>query len=101
MTVQRSGEQADPFTRQVVVRVAGRIRRRRRAIDLSQESLAELAGIHRTQISLIETGKRLPRLDTLIRLATALDVSPCQLLAGIEWEPGWPLPNFGGMADDA
>ncbi len=29
----------------------------------------------------------MPRLHTLIRLGTALDVSPCQLLEGIRWEP--------------
>ena len=46
----------------------------RQARKLSQENLAERAGIHRTQISLLEGGRRQPRLETLVRLAGALDV---------------------------
>jgi transcriptional regulator with XRE-family HTH domain len=66
--------------------LGSRIRRRRRYLDLSQEALAELAGIHRTQISLFEHGERMPMTSTLVRLAAALGVSVDQLLAGIEWE---------------
>ena len=34
----------------------------------------------------IEWGERLPRIDTLIKLAGGFGVSPCELLAGIVWE---------------
>ena len=47
---------------------------------LSQESLAHISDLHRTQISLIESGKRCPRLDTIYKLATALKVKPEKLL---------------------
>ena len=46
----------------------------RQARKLSQENLAERAGIHRTQISLLESGRRQPLLETVVRLAGALDV---------------------------
>ena len=62
-----------------------RIRQARR---LSQESLAEQAGMHRTQISLFETGQRQPLLDTLMRLAGALEVPLSMLLEGITFRPG-------------
>jgi transcriptional regulator with XRE-family HTH domain len=57
---------------------------------ISQETLALRAGVHRTQISLIETGQREPRLETAVRLAGALDISLSELLGPIRWEPGPP-----------
>jgi transcriptional regulator with XRE-family HTH domain len=61
-----------------------RLRQGRR---LSQEELAARASVHRTQISLMESGKRLPRLDTLVKLAGALEVEVPRLVEGIAWEP--------------
>jgi transcriptional regulator with XRE-family HTH domain len=74
-------------------RFAANMRRLREAADLSQEELAFLAAIHRTQTSLIEGGHRLPRLDTLVKLAGALGVTPNDLLDGIEWEPSEHRPG--------
>jgi transcriptional regulator with XRE-family HTH domain len=54
---------------------------------MTQEELAFRAAIHRTQISFIEGGKRMPRLDTLVKLAGALEVSVSTLVEGITWEP--------------
>ena len=59
----------------------------RQAAGMSQEELAFRASIHRTQISLMESGGRLPRLDTLVKLAGALEVPIEKLLEGITWEP--------------
>jgi DNA-binding XRE family transcriptional regulator len=72
--------------RQVAAIVGPRIRRVRRGLDMSQENPADNAGIHRTQITAIEWGEQLPRLDTLIRLAGGLGVSPGVLIDGIVWE---------------
>jgi transcriptional regulator with XRE-family HTH domain len=60
----------------------------RKRAGLSQEELAERAGLHRTAISLSETGKRNPRLDTLVKLAKALGISVGVLVDGISWESG-------------
>jgi transcriptional regulator with XRE-family HTH domain len=57
---------------------------------ISQEALAERAGIHRTQISMFETGQRMPMLETFVRLAGALDQEPAELLGPIRWNPGSP-----------
>ena len=59
----------------------------RQARKLSQESLAELAGIARAQISIIENGRRQPRIEAVIRLAGALEVSTESLFEGIRWDP--------------
>jgi transcriptional regulator with XRE-family HTH domain len=45
------------------------------------------AGVHPTQISLMECGERLPRFQTLVRLVGALGVAHGRLFAGIAWEP--------------
>jgi transcriptional regulator with XRE-family HTH domain len=68
-------------------KVGANLRRLRQAAGLSQETLSFRAEIHRTQISLYETGDRLPRLLSLVRLAGACGVTPDDLLAGIEWAP--------------
>jgi transcriptional regulator with XRE-family HTH domain len=61
-----------------------RIRQARR---YSQEHLAEQAGIHRTQISLFEGGRRQPMLETMAQLAGALEVPVELLYEGIRWVP--------------
>jgi transcriptional regulator with XRE-family HTH domain len=60
----------------------------RRRADLSQDDLANLIGVSRTVISPLERGLRLPRIDTVLKLAAGMDVSPCILLTGMEWHPG-------------
>jgi transcriptional regulator with XRE-family HTH domain len=74
-------------------RFAANLRRLRKAAGVSQEELAFRAGIHRTQISLHEGGRRMPRVLTLVRLAGALGVIPNDLLYGIVWEP---IVSVGG-----
>lgn len=72
------------------------LRRCRRAAGLSQEALGERASLHRTEIGLLERGARVPRIDTVVKLASALDCQPGDLLAGIGWqsaEMGEPIPG--------
>jgi transcriptional regulator with XRE-family HTH domain len=47
---------------------------------MTQEEVAERSGVHATEVSRIEGGKRDPRVSTLIRLAAAVKVKPGQLL---------------------
>jgi transcriptional regulator with XRE-family HTH domain len=54
---------------------------------MSQEELGSLSSIHRTEIGEIERGKRQPRLETIVKLAGALEVDPCELIKGIRWLP--------------
>ncbi|HEX7637608.1 MAG TPA: helix-turn-helix transcriptional regulator [Burkholderiaceae bacterium] len=48
---------------------------------LTQEALAHEAGIDRTFVGLLETGKRQPTLSVIFALAAALDVKPEKLIA--------------------
>jgi transcriptional regulator with XRE-family HTH domain len=60
------------------------LRGHRRRAGLSQEELGSLCDLDRTEISLLERGKRFPRLDTLVRLARGLKLSsPSDLLDDI------------------
>ncbi|HEY2334012.1 MAG TPA: helix-turn-helix transcriptional regulator [Solirubrobacterales bacterium] len=61
---------------------------RRKDAGLSQEELAWGASVHRTEISQLERGLRIPRIDTLVKLATTVGIKPEVLLAGIVWTPG-------------
>jgi transcriptional regulator with XRE-family HTH domain len=73
----------------IATRIGEEIRRHRKRLGLSQEALAVRASLHRTEIGLLERGERLLRVDTLVKLAGALEVAPGELLEGIAWEPGY------------
>ncbi|MFA6689186.1 MAG: helix-turn-helix domain-containing protein [Sphaerochaetaceae bacterium] len=56
------------------------IRLLRRSRRLTQEQLEERTGIGRSQIYYLESGKRLPRLETLEKLCLALDCSMARFM---------------------
>jgi transcriptional regulator with XRE-family HTH domain len=68
-----------------VARAFGRalqaIRQSRR---ISQEVLAHRSGYHRTYISLLERGLRTPTLETVLKLATVLEISATEMVAEVE-----------------
>lgn len=57
------------------------LREYRERSALSQEDLAAAAQVDRTYISMLERGTRQPTLETLFRIANALDVAPSTLVA--------------------
>lgn len=74
------------------------VRRRRLTAQIGQEALADLAEIHRTHLSLIERGRRMPTLYVVHQLARALDTTMVDLMRDVESEaePGEeppPLPK--------
>lgn len=64
--------------------VAENLRRFRQQLHISQEQLADICGYHRTYIGAIERGERNITLGTLSALATALNVSPIEMLSAHE-----------------
>lgn len=56
----------------------------RKSKGISQEVLSGLAAIGRTHLSAIERGERKPTLETLYRLATALNVKMSDIVKEIE-----------------
>ncbi len=63
---------------------AANLRQHRGRAGLSQEALADICDLHRTEISLLERCKRSPRLETIVILARGLGLSsPADLLKEI------------------
>jgi transcriptional regulator with XRE-family HTH domain len=79
----------------VMERIGKNIWEVRRRAGFSQEMLAERSGLHRTEISLIERGGRVPRIDTLLKIAGSLECPIETLVEGVEWVPF--SPSAAGM----
>ena len=59
---------------------AENVRRRRLALGLSQEELAEKAGVHRTYVGMLERSEKNVTIYNIERIAIALQVEPSVLL---------------------
>jgi transcriptional regulator with XRE-family HTH domain len=68
------------------IRFGSNLRHLRKDLELSQEELGFRAGLHRTEISLLERGERAPGLDTLAKLSDALEAPITSLLDEIGWQ---------------
>ena len=64
--------------------IGDEIRNERLQAGMSQERLAEIAGIHRTYVSLIERKKKDPTMRVFIRLCRALHVRSSDVMKRIE-----------------
>jgi len=64
--------------------LGSRIRERRLALGVSQEKFAQIAGLHRTYIWQIESGKHNIAVTNLLKIARALGTKASDLLEGIE-----------------
>lgn len=53
---------------------------------LTQESLSGLAGIARSHLAALENGEKVAKMDTVWRIAEALEISPGELVRKIENE---------------
>jgi transcriptional regulator with XRE-family HTH domain len=74
----------DQYIASIRKNVGGNLRRLRRGRGLSQSSLAEMASLNRSYLSMVENGRRNISLDNLVALALALCVEPVELLMGAE-----------------
>jgi ribosome-binding protein aMBF1 (putative translation factor) len=66
----------DPDEESLFSAIAAQVAQRRKDLALSQAELADLCGTTQSAIARIERGLRPPRIDTLLRIARALD---CEL----------------------
>ncbi|HVX23023.1 MAG TPA: helix-turn-helix transcriptional regulator [Acidimicrobiales bacterium] len=60
-----------------------RVRRRRQELHLSQEALADQAGVHWTFLGQVERGQRNLSLHNVLKLAAGLDIDPAELVRGL------------------
>jgi transcriptional regulator with XRE-family HTH domain len=64
-----------------------RVGMKRTELGITQETLADRAGMHITTVNQIECGRGGPSVESLLRLAAGLGCDPGELLAGVDWEP--------------
>jgi transcriptional regulator with XRE-family HTH domain len=60
-----------------------RIREHRLRLNLSQEDLADVAGLHRTYIGAVERGERNISFINILKIAKAIEIDPGELLKGL------------------
>lgn len=63
-----------------LIRVGAAIRAKRKALEVSQEELADNVGMDRSHMGRIERGERNVSLINIIRIARALDCVPSEIL---------------------
>jgi transcriptional regulator with XRE-family HTH domain len=68
----------------VAERFGRTVRTKRESVGVSQEDLADRAGLHRTYVSLIERGRRTASIAVVERLAKALGTSMAELMKDAE-----------------
>ena len=66
--------------KKILVAFGDRVRELRKEKELSQEELADKAGLHRTYIGMIERGEKNITLTNIEKIAKALDVSIIELM---------------------
>jgi transcriptional regulator with XRE-family HTH domain len=85
---------------EVRVLLGGTIRARRIRLEISQEELADRSGLHRTYVTDVERGVRNLSLESIRRLAAALETSLSSLLAEVEASTASVQnPNLGTKAN--
>lgn len=76
------------------------LRRERKWAGLSQEELGFRASLHRTAVGQLERGERRARIDTLVKLAGALEIEPGALLVGMDWKAARSLDGHFEFPDE-
>lgn len=60
--------------REILVKFGNKVRERRTVLGLSQEELANRAGVHRTYIGMIERAEKNITLENIQKIAKALEI---------------------------
>ena len=71
------------MSKRVLRRFGAKVRAERVRLGVSQEALADLAGLHRTYLGGVERGERNVGLLNIVRIAKALGVSSATLVADV------------------
>lgn len=69
--------------KQILVEFGNKVRTYRLKLHLSQEQLAEKAGVHRTYIGMVERAEKNITLENINKIACALEISISELFYGI------------------
>ena len=73
--------------------LAANLKENRRKLGITQEELAEKAGVSTHYVAMIETRKKYPKPDMLEHLAKTLEIEPYKLFS-VESDPNEPLERL-------
>lgn len=73
-----------PDLQRKLIAFGARLRQERQRVGISQEDLADRAGLHRTYVGAVERGERNISLGSMVTLADALNVPLTDLLVGLD-----------------
>jgi transcriptional regulator with XRE-family HTH domain len=65
------------------VKVGHNVRANRERIGITQEALADRAGMHPVEVGRAERGLRDLRISTVVKLAKGLGIPACELMSGL------------------
>jgi putative transcriptional regulator len=68
----------------ISTQIGNKVKVARLSLELSQQELADLAGIDRKTINRLENSHFSPSVDTLYRVCTVFGIHPTQLLQGVK-----------------
>lgn len=69
-----------PAKTELHARFCRNVRQRRRELKLTQQGLADLLGVSQPAVAAMESGRWVPKLDTIAEVAEALRITPESLL---------------------
>jgi len=70
---------------QAAATLGARVRTRREKLGLSQEGLADAAGLHWTFVGQVERGRRNLSFHNILKLAAGLEMDPAELVKGLRY----------------
>ncbi|TAM66887.1 MAG: XRE family transcriptional regulator [Microbacteriaceae bacterium] len=80
--------------------IGRRIADRRQSLGMTQDEVAVISGIDSSNVRAYESGRAMPSIQSLVRIAIALDVEPGELLRGLTLEL-FSAPTQGGRRGQA
>lgn len=88
-----------PVSRLPARAVGARVRELRSALGISQQDLADLAMLHASNLGKLERGEANPNLDTLTRVATALETNVSDLTRYVSADHVSPIDRRVTVSD--
>jgi transcriptional regulator with XRE-family HTH domain len=89
MTRKRKAAKRKSVRKQIpnpdLIRFGEEVRKRRAALDISQEELGFRAGLHRNYIGYVERAECNATMKRVIKIARALKLRPSELVRGMRW----------------
>ncbi len=68
----------------ITTQIGRKVKAHRLFLELSQQELADLAGVDRKTINRLENSHFSPSMDTIFRVCTVFGTHPTQLLQGVK-----------------